>query len=229
MQIERIDNKTVKCFLSNEELHQYEITYKDFVTRSEKAREVMEEIILQAEKDVGYQPPKFSFDMQIMMMPDKGMVLTFSEKDAGENQADEILAQCFQELRSLFEEKLGGGGQTKQLTHTPESPKQPLLKEGKNTPDFAVFTFSTMEHIYEYAEALPEKLTVKTKLYRRGGNYYLYLGKGKASAKYYGKACIQALEFSTLYTADRVVLAELEEHADCVLSDHVLERLIQTS
>ena len=33
MKIERIDDKTVKCFLSNEELEEYDIDYKDFVTR----------------------------------------------------------------------------------------------------------------------------------------------------------------------------------------------------
>ena len=32
MKIERIDDKTVKCFLSNEELEEYDIDYKDFVT-----------------------------------------------------------------------------------------------------------------------------------------------------------------------------------------------------
>ena len=40
MKIERIDDKTVKCFLSNEELEEYDIDYKDFVTRSDKAKEV---------------------------------------------------------------------------------------------------------------------------------------------------------------------------------------------
>ena len=49
MKIERIDDKTVKCFLSNEELEEYEIDYKDFVVRSEKAKEVVQEIIEQAE------------------------------------------------------------------------------------------------------------------------------------------------------------------------------------
>ena len=50
MKIERIDDKTVKCFLSNEELEEYEIDYKDFVTRSDKAKEVVQEIIEQAEE-----------------------------------------------------------------------------------------------------------------------------------------------------------------------------------
>lgn len=69
MKIEHVDDKTVKCFLSNEELEEYEIDYKDFVTRSEKAREVVQEIIEQATEEVGYKPPKFAFDLQIMMMP----------------------------------------------------------------------------------------------------------------------------------------------------------------
>ena len=71
MKIERIDDKTVKCFISNEELEELEITYKDFILRSEKAKEVVEDIIEQAVEEVGYKPPEFAMDMQIMMLPDK--------------------------------------------------------------------------------------------------------------------------------------------------------------
>ena len=67
MRIERVDDKTIKCFLSNEELEQYEIDYKDFVMRSDKAREVVQEIITQAKEEVGYEPPKYAFDLQIMI------------------------------------------------------------------------------------------------------------------------------------------------------------------
>ena len=81
MRIERVDEKTVKCFLSNEELEEYEIDYKDFVLRSDKAREVVQEIIEQAAEEVGYKPPKFAFDLQIMMLPDQGLILTFSDRD----------------------------------------------------------------------------------------------------------------------------------------------------
>ena len=52
MRIERIDDKTVKCYLSHEELAEYEITYKDFVTRTEKAKNMVEQIIAQAWKDL---------------------------------------------------------------------------------------------------------------------------------------------------------------------------------
>ena len=50
MKIERIDDKTVKCFLSNEELEEYEIDYKDFVTRSDKAKEVYRRLLSRQRK-----------------------------------------------------------------------------------------------------------------------------------------------------------------------------------
>ena len=93
MKIERIDDKTVKCFLSNEELEEYDIDYKDFVTRSDKAKEVVQEIIEQAEEEVGYKPPKYAFDLQIMMLPDEGLVLVFSEKEPLENKSGAQLLQ----------------------------------------------------------------------------------------------------------------------------------------
>ena len=66
MKFERVDGKTVRCFISNEELEGYQIDYKDFVMRSEKAREVVRSIIEQAAEEVGYKPPKFAFDMSII-------------------------------------------------------------------------------------------------------------------------------------------------------------------
>ena len=53
MRMERINDKTVRCFISNEELEDFQIDYQDFVMRSEKAREVVRDIIEQATEEVG--------------------------------------------------------------------------------------------------------------------------------------------------------------------------------
>ena len=42
MRIERVDDKTVKCFLSNEELDEYNIDYKDFDGESKLLTKVIE-------------------------------------------------------------------------------------------------------------------------------------------------------------------------------------------
>ena len=102
MRIERVDDKTVKCFLSNEELQEYQIDYKDFITRSDKAREIVHEIMEQAKEEVGYTPPKFAFDLQIMMVPDQGMLLTFSEKDPFEGKDAGPLLDCLKEMQQAL-------------------------------------------------------------------------------------------------------------------------------
>ena len=102
MRIERVDDRTVKCFLSNEELEEYDIDYKDFVTRSEKAKEIVQEIIEQATEEVGYKPPKFAFDLQIMMVPDEGLVLTFSDKDPDVSDTGQFL-ECLKEMKRILQ------------------------------------------------------------------------------------------------------------------------------
>lgn len=109
MKIERIDENTIKCFLSMEELREYDISYKDFIVKSDKARLLMDEIISQAEEEVGYEPPQVAFDMQIMMIPDQGMVLTFSDK-GGDSLPREIM-DCLKGVKDILE----GGKDSKEL------------------------------------------------------------------------------------------------------------------
>lgn len=111
MRIERVDEKTVKCFLSNEELEEYQIDYKDFVLRSDKAREVVQEIIEHAAEEVGYKPPRFAFDLQIMMLPDQGLILTFSDRDPEMKESDQFI-ECLREMKKILQrtrEKIGAG------------------------------------------------------------------------------------------------------------------------
>lgn len=216
MRIERVDDKTVKCFLSNEELEEYEIDYRDFILRSEKAREVVQEIIEQAEEEVGYKPPKFAFDLQIMMMPDQGLLLTFSERDPADLKSGEQILECLRDVKRMLEkskERLsnaGDGGQEEQDNTRPEE---------------AVFAFASISSVMEYAAVMPTNLRVKSALYRMEDMYYLHLQKGGASYERYSRACVQALEFSGLYTAEEERLLYLKEHGECLIAEHAFKKL----
>jgi len=169
MKIERIDDKTVKCFLSNEELEEYDIDYKDFVTRSDKAKEVVQEIIEQAEEEVGYRPPKYAFDLQIMMLPDEGLVLVFSEKEPLENKNGAQLLQALQEMKRVFEEKkaeIGAtlGKQAKEETenNAGKNKKAKGKAEEAAKPQFAIFAFRNIGRVIEYAAVLPANLRINS-------------------------------------------------------------------
>lgn len=223
MKIERVDDKTVKCFLSNAELEEYEIDYKDFVLRSDKAKEIVREIIEQAEEEVGYKPPRFAFDLQIMMLPEQGMLLTFSEKEPFEGNEGAQIIEYLKQVKNLLQqtkEKIGqaAGGPAGNETAANQS-------AGQIHPDFAVFQFRSLGDVMEYASCLPKTFRAQSALYEMGGAYYLHMQKGDASYERYSKACVQALEFAGLYTADESGLLVLREHGQCLIAEKALKKL----
>lgn len=233
MKIERIDDKTVKCFISNQELEEFDITYKDFITRSEKAKEVVEEIIEQAIEEVGYKPPQFAMDMQIMMMPEKGMVLTLSEKTPEDLEKNPKLMEYLKEMRKTLEEHFGKG-----LEGLPALPVElpggngaekksvnGQAQEATQLPDFAIFKMASIRDLSDYARILPKNLRVDSCLYVDKGEYYLLLQKGHASYKRYSRACIQALEYGVLFGATEEKIVYLDEHAECLIPEKAIGKL----
>ena len=218
MKFERIDDKTVKCYISMEEMQEYDITYKDFIIRSEKAKEIVEEIILRATEEVGYRPPQFALDLQIMMMPEQGMVLTFSEKMPDDIAKNPSVLEYLKEMKKLME----GGSAAAVQEHMPEElPK----KAANDRPDYAVFSFATMRDIFDFANHLPRNLRVKSCLYKERESFYLYMEKGGASYERYSRACIMALEYGSLYGADIETLVYLDEHATCLIAEKAIQKL----
>ncbi len=233
MRIERVDEKTVKCFLSNEELEEYDIDYKDFILRSDKAREIVQEIIEQAEEEVGYKPPKFAFDLQIMMLPDQGLILTFSDRDAEARESDQFI-ECLKEMKRILQrtrEKIAAGTDSGEETEqngeagSGEEKGNKAQEQQVSRPGFAVFVFSGIGRIMEYAAMLPSNLMVDSSLYEMDGLYYLYLLKGRASYERYSRACVQAMEFGSLYAADESQVLRLREHGQCLISEKAIRKL----
>lgn len=236
MRIERIDDKTVKCYLSNEELEEYDIDYKDFIMRSDKAKEVVQEIIEQAEEEVGYKPPKFAFDLQIMLLPDHGLVLTFSEKDPDMKEGEQLM-ECLKEMKRVLQEtreKVGMSGDknpeqsgdiAEPVAGAKNSDAEKADAKKPLPPEFAVFVFSTLGKVMEFAAAMPATLRVESALYEMNGYYYLFFLKGHASYERYSRACVQALEFAALYTADEKQTLRLKEHGTCLIAEKAVKKL----
>lgn len=224
MRIERVDDKTVKCYLTNEELEEYDIDYKDFIMRSEKAKEVVQEIIEQAEEEVGYKPPKFAFDLQIMMLPNEGLVLTFSEKEPTDFKEGEQILECLKDMKQILQQAKKGNPQPEKEIPS-ISAQEVAKKEVVKRPEEAVFVFDKISTVMDYAAVLPKKLRVKSSLYQLEDEYYLHLRRGNASYEKYSRTCIQAMEFASLFTARRDRLQFLREHGECLIAEKAIKKL----
>lgn len=239
MRIERVDDKTIKCFLSNEELEEYEITYKDFVLRSTKAREVIEEIIEQAQEEVGYRPPSFAFELQIMVLPDQGMILTFSEKGPEDIEPGKELMECLKQVKNILEQKRGkkeavlGEKDEAQASQEaqPEGGKEgdgaseKADGEEQKNATIAMFSFSHLRDIYNYVGTLPAELAICSILYELNGQYYLYLENTGEPYETYSRMCVNALEFGVLYAADEEKMEYVREHGTCLIREDAVQKL----
>lgn len=234
MKIERVDDKTVKCYISNAELQEYDLDYKDFITRSEKAREIVHDIMTQAVIEVGYTPPQYAFDLQIMVVPEQGLVLTFSEKNPEDITEGERLKECLQEMKQVLQktkaqmgmigEQAGAPAQQQKARENVEEKAKETVEEDTR-PQFSFFEFASLERIGQLAAVLPVHLRVVSKVYVMGDRYYLYIHRGRAAYERYAKACVQALEFGRLYSAEEETLLFFQEHGDCLIEDKALRKL----
>ncbi len=237
MRIERVADKTITCYLSLAELEDYNVDYRDFLSRSEKAQKLMREIIEQAREEVDYKPPKLAFEMQIMMVPEQGMVLTFSEKEPIDLDDERKVDGFIQNLKELIEhikEYRGQSGEAGPAGLIPEIRSENLpVKDGSGkaaprdpvTVNEAVFVFRTITKVMQYAEGLPSNLRVQSELYKMDDFYYLHMAKGGASYDKFSRACVQALEFAALFKADTGCDTMLREHGELLIAEKALRKL----
>ncbi len=247
MRLERVDEKTIKCFLSNEELANYDITYKDFIVRSDKARDLMDKILGQARQELGYRLEGISVDLQIMMMPEQGLLLTFSEAEPPEiwrellenmsqmEMDQELVAKRGAGLlaalalaledakkRAGADEAAEGGPSEKKKGKEKSADKK---KSAEEKPQQAVFFFEELRPIMDMAQALPKGLRIGSRLYRMPEGLYLHIYKGRAAYDKFSRVCIRAMEYGRLCPKDRMTVAFLEEHGSPVGGDGILKTL----
>lgn len=223
MKFERVDEKTVRCFISNEELEGYQIDYKDFILRNEKAREIVHSIIMQASEEVGYKPPKFAFDMSIMMLPEQGLVLTFSESDPIMDKDGGRLMEYLKEMKNVIAN--APGNQKAEQKKNENGAEASQYAGQPQQPEMGIFEFQKLGDVIELANAVPKTLRVHSELYRMGDKYYLYLQKGTAAYQRYSKLCVQAMEFAQIYGAQEQKYRFLQEHGDCLIAEGALKKL----
>ncbi len=232
MKIERVDENTIKCYISTEEMEKYQIEYTDFLSRTDKAQELMKTIIRQAHEEVGYVPPKFAFEMQIMMVPDQGMVLTFTEKEPFDvndrTKIDAFIASLKEFVNKLAQqkEKLERGKAESGPVPVKSKASHDMMNRIRELKvDEAVFSFASLSQVIGYADILPTGLRVQSSLYKMNEYYYLYIKQGTASYDRFGRACAQALEFGDLYRAESGCDEMLKEHGECLVAERAIRKL----
>lgn len=214
MKYKKINEATVQCIISEDDMTEYGLTLSDIFERSEKGEEFLRDIIERAHEEVGYQISNGNIAMQITPLKDRGLVVTFT--DEGPAAFKEMLQHLKEVLQDVSAE----------LSHQDEMEKQVVESGAKEYEEnYRIFVFATMRQTMQYVATIPNTYSVKSHLYKEGDSYYLVVEKNRLSYKAFNKISAAAVEFGNLIVASKERLLFLQEHGECLIKDRAVSKL----
>ena len=226
MTFEKLDENTIRCILSEDDMIEHGLRIEDFFLNKDKARSFLEDVVKQAQDQVGYEATSDTLAMQVMPLPHNRLSITFSEK------SDHALQNMLEHLRSaiggLAEEDVDAMMDQmcqSALERTDDSFRKGKKKKGEKKKAktkktfFRVYRFDTFSNLEQFCGSVSTEFNVKSQLYKdtTDEKYYLAIEKGRLSQKNLEKICYCATEFSTLVSKQESYIEYCKEHYTCMI------------
>lgn len=217
MEFIRIDENTVRCIVNEDDMREYDVEIDDFLKNRSKVQEFLHTIVERASDEIGYEPKDGLLAMQIMMLPKNRLAITFSEKMEDEGEIGQLIQQvagaALENVSSLndLEEK---------FNQKPDTDKEKKKTQKTKLATMRIFEFDNFEYFEQFVSTVPDKLNVKSSLFKeeRKKTYYAILEKGRLSKVNYNYICRIATEYGTYLSDKEERKAYIEEHCTSVMN-----------
>lgn len=253
MDFRKIDDNTVQCRMTEEEMNEYGLQIEDFFTDQQKSRDFLEQIVEMAEEEVGYEVESGMVSMQLMRMPDNSLTITFTDRGEDGLQGmlhqiqqlagmiDDVVSDDSGELQDIGidlrkkEREIHNTGhadtgfdkkkQKEYQKHMREIEKLQREKEKRKMNAAKVFAFYKFTDLEQFAADYQSPKNISSKVYRDKavGKYYLLVKKGKLKMDEYQDLCRRLSDYGSLCSEQPFVEQYCKEHYECLISKHALK------
>lgn len=246
MTFKRIDEDTVCCIVTEEDMLDNGLEVDDFLQNKDKIQEFLHTIVERAEKEVGYEAREGVLAMQVAMLPEHGVAITFSEKenfgikdmienikkavstmDAG--TTDDIFGQFEEQVRKsidMIDDTVKAKARELQ-----EKIKQKKATENNETKAgnkdaeqyvqrkrTGIFEFTAMKNVIKCCQSLKEDFYGNSCLVKDKDNYYLIVDNEGAKDVDFLKVCGNAIEFGKFISSAEGREAYIKEHGSVIIA-----------
>lgn len=216
MKYKKINEATVQCIITAEDMLEYGLTLSDIFERNEKGEGFLRDIIERAHDEVGYTINGENIAMQITPIHNQGLVVTFT------NESPAAFRDILQHLKDVLQ------GVSAELSKQEDAGRH-ALGSGQSAEWFddnrRMFVFTTLHQVMQYTASVPPSLSVKSNLYKVDEAYYLVIEKNRLSYKMFNKISAQAVEFGNLIAVSNERMQYLEEHGECLIEGRAVSKL----
>ena len=211
MKFKKLDDKTLCCLLSEQDLTDKGITLEDFLHNRDKVQDFLEDIIETAKEEVGFEVSGPMLSIQIMANYPNGVMITFSSEE-GEDIAT-LLKAGLSQLKDGWEEEKKG-------------PVEHYKPRDQETATPVIFGFPTIEDVFACADQIAVR-GLESSLYKneKNGWYYLILSKKRISEERYYAVLNYVMEFGEFVGMNDLVYAKIKEYFTCIMKEKALNTL----
>lgn len=229
MKFEKMDNGTLRCTLTQEDLEQNGIELEDFFSNTKNARDFLEKLIRIAEDEVGFQPSGNMMSIQAAIMSEDEIVLTFSESQVNGSEIIEHLRNMFGSSKALEQQAEKDDVKDdifKELNQSIEAEKEAKI-EGDLEGYTYLLTFVSFANVRKFCRILPENQDAVSRLYYldKKKQYFLWADLNNSTRKYVYEFVAASMEYAKSIEKDSVRSSYLEEHGDVIVREQALETL----
>ena len=224
MKFRRIDEDTVRCIVSKEDMQEYGIALEDFFKNKGKVHEFLHEIVERAEQEVGYEPKEGMLSMQIMPISQNTISITFS--DHGPEDYEDMMSNFKDSIGNLQDsmgdllEEIDEEDEDMELVSSDvvsdfgKRAKSDIKSDdsrvvGMEKSSTIMIAMDSIEKMAEFCRVLGIETTVKSELYELKGrnNYCLIIDKGRMPISIMRHIIILAGEDTTRITDGTSIIA----------------------
>lgn len=244
MKFKMIDEYTVRCVLTEDDMIENNIKIEDFFHNREKVHNLLEVIIDKAKDEVGYELNDDILSMQIMPLPKNCLAITISGKnDQDVNDIIDNVKNIASMIGDDLEDSDEGSGEgnsdsmknTKSLEASGLFDTQNLVKNvpHKNQKEvnksivkngIKTFRFATLNEVEGFCKTMQRPKYVTSHLYKDKNEncYYLVIEQGRLTAKTFNMVCGAAIEFADLLSHQLSCMAFISEHCDTLINKNAI-------
>ena len=226
MKFEKMNNGSLRCTLTQEDLEENGIELDDFFTNTQNAREFLEKLIRIAEDEVGYKTTGNMMTIQAAIMSEDEIVLTFSESHVSG-------AEILEHIRNMF-----GASSAREPASPGQDVKADILKEAGDRQKEKVIegdregyayllTFVSFTSVRKFCQILPMNPAARSRLYYldQKKQYFLWADLNQSSRSYVYEFVTASMEYAKAIEKDSVRSNFLEEHGEIIVKEKALETL----
>lgn len=232
MKFRRIDEDTVRCIVSKEDMQEFGIVLEDFFKNKSKIHDFLHEVVERAEQEVGYEPKEGLLSMQIMPISQNSIVITFTEKEDGgyddminniketvadiisENEADDELQS--DDVIEDFEDEIEVNDEKDDLVEENFT----VGRDYRNMLDYPkiMVAMPTIQGLVDYCKAVNINKSIRSELYylKNKDLYCLVIDKNRLSVNDFKTITRLAIEYSSNITNNKKIIAYVREQGEVI-------------